>query len=114
MPRDPKKFLDDILHRARRAIRVAGSRERNELIADEVVWLALERDISIIGEAVMQLHRLDPATAERIQRWRDIIGCRHILVHGYDELDPEVLCDIIKTDLPVLVVQVESLLLERG
>ena len=112
MPREPRKFLDDMLQRAQRVTRLVDARQRDEVVADEVVWLALERDMSIIGEALMQLHRMAPETAERVDRWRDIIGFRHVLIHGYDDLDIEVFWSVIQTDLPKLIVQVESLLTE--
>ena len=44
---------------------------------------AVERQFEIIGEALGQLARLDPAMAERITDFRRVIAFRNILVHGY-------------------------------
>ncbi len=66
----------------------------------------------VLGEALQQLHRIAPARAERIERWDDIIGFRHILVHGYDVLDMQVIWDAVQNDVPQLIQQVESMLAE--
>jgi uncharacterized protein with HEPN domain len=42
--------------------------------------------------------------------WREAIGARNRLVHGYDIVDLDISCEIVATDLPGLVPQIEQVL----
>ena len=53
-------------------------------------------------EAVGQAHPAIP--------WRDIVGMRNRLVHGYFDIDLRLVWDTVGTDLPVLIDQLERLL----
>ncbi len=66
-----------------------------------------------LGEALIQLHRVNPEIAERIDQWNDIMGFRHVLVHGYDILDMEIIWDVVKDDLPQLIEQLDSMLSDK-
>ena len=58
---------------------------------------------------------LDLAThRKRDDLWRQIIGMRHRLVHGYDAVDYAILWRIVESELPGLLVQVESMLSEMA
>jgi uncharacterized protein with HEPN domain len=48
---------------------------------------AVERQFEIIGEALSQLAKIDPAVAARIPDLRRIVGFRNVLIHGYDRMD---------------------------
>jgi uncharacterized protein with HEPN domain len=69
--------------------------------------------LQIIGEAVTRL-------SEKLQMhhpeipWGSIIGMRHILVHGYFDVDLEIVWKVIERDLPILKSQMEALLSESG
>jgi uncharacterized protein with HEPN domain len=47
---------------------------------------------------------------ERIGESQRIIGFRHVLVHGYDVLDPTVVWFVVTDKLPTLRDELESLL----
>lgn len=51
-------------------------------------------------------------TTERITDYRQVIGLRNRLIHGYDETDDSTIWKIITGSLPVLVQEVEALLTE--
>ncbi len=42
--------------------------------------------------------------------WRQIIGMRNRIIHGYDEVDLDILWDVIDEDLPRLVEQLSAIL----
>ncbi|MGH7491103.1 MAG: HepT-like ribonuclease domain-containing protein [bacterium] len=42
--------------------------------------------------------------------WQDIIGMRHRLVHGYDEIDLDVVWEVIQQDLPPLIEELKRIL----
>ena len=58
--------------------------------------------VEIVGEAASRLSPEDQARYPSIP-WREIIGMRNRLVHGYDAIDLNVLWDTIRIDLPPLI-----------
>ena len=72
----------------------------------------MERELQIIGEAMLQLDRMSPETVEKISEHRSIIGFRHVLVHGYDSLDPDTVWNVVETKIALLLKQVKELLLQ--
>lgn len=77
---------------------------------DRVFRGAIERELQIIGEAMLQLKTIDPATAAGFTEHERIIGFRHILVHGYHELDSDIVWRVITDKLPVLRAELEVVL----
>ncbi len=112
MPHDPEKYLFDILECARFLEGFTSGRTLDEYARDRGFRSAVERELQIIGEAMMQLARIAPSVAEQIGEHRRIIGFRHVLVHGYDSLDHELVWTLVQDKLTVLRAQVESLLPE--
>ena len=72
----------------------------------------VERNFEIIGEAVNRLRRHDPDVVERISAYRQIVGFRNVLVHGYDVIDNPTVWRAVQESMPVLRVEVERLLRE--
>ena len=70
----------------------------------------VERQFQIIGEAIRQLARVDPAMAERIPEFRNIIAFRNIIVHGYALLDDALVWRAVEEELPVLHIALVDLL----
>ena len=42
-----------------------------------------------------------------------MIGFRHVLVHGYDSLDPDMVWNVIETKIALLLKQAKALLIEE-
>ena len=104
---DPR--LRDMLDQARAAVAAAHGRCRADLDHDPVLAAALERFVEVIGEAASRV------TTERQQRlpgvpWRQIIGMRNRLIHGYAAVDRDVLWDVVQADLPLLIAELERAL----
>jgi uncharacterized protein with HEPN domain len=75
---------------------------------------AVERELQIIGEALMQLQKVAPEQASSIDEHQRIIRFRHVIVHGYDELDPAAIWNVIEHKLPKLRHQVRAILPDQG
>jgi len=42
--------------------------------------------------------------------WPDIVGMRNRLIHGYDNVDLDILWDTVEVDLPSLTTKLEKVL----
>lgn len=65
----------------------------------------------MMGEAA---NRVSAATQQGCPQipWRQIVGLRHRLVHGYDAVDLDILWNIIEQDLPPLLMALEAIIRE--
>lgn len=110
MPHDREKYLYDILNSCEFLEAFTAGRTTEDYRKDRGFRSAVERELQIIGEAVMQLDRLAPDTAARISDYRNIIGFRHVLVHGYDSVRHETLWSVVNAKLSVLASEVRAML----
>lgn len=69
---------------------------------------AVERNIEIIGEAANRILKLEPDF--QLQNAKSIIGTRNRIIHSYDNISDEILWTIIIRDLPILKVEITTLL----
>jgi hypothetical protein len=69
---------------------------------------ATVRNIELIGEAAARLPE-EVRQADPQFPWRLVIAARNRLIHGYLDIDDDVLWNIIQTDLPVLLPALRKL-----
>lgn len=107
---EPKKYLYDIVNCCEFILEFTQDKTVADYKNDRVFRSALERELQIIGEAMLRLDNISPQTAEKISQHRSIIGFRHVLVHGYDSLNPDTVWNVIETKLHILLEQSKNLL----
>lgn len=100
MPPDARTYLYDIVSACERVARFVAGRTFEAYTADEVLVSAVERQCSVIGEAVTQLLKLEPDAT--ISNTRQIIGFRNILIHNYARVSQAVVWTTVKEHLPLL------------
>ena len=110
MGRNPKKFLFDMLDSCRFLLDLTKSEDVGRYKNDRVFRGAVERELQIIGEAMLQLKTLSPQTAAGFTQHDRIIGFRHVLVHGYHDLDPDIVWLVVTEKLPILRDELEKVL----
>ena len=71
--------------------------------------LSLVRLIEIIGEAAARVSAETQAKHPEI-RWPGIIGMRHRIAHGYDEINFDIVWEVATVDLPPLIATLEQIL----
>jgi uncharacterized protein with HEPN domain len=74
---------------------------------DRLLQLAPTRLVEIVGEAASRV----PAELQGRHPglpWREAIGARNRLIHGYDFVDLDIRWGIVATDLPQLIPQIEQ------
>ena len=99
---EARKYIYDIDHAAELLNSFVSGKSLSDYLADQLLQSAVERQFEIIGEAIGQLAKVEPAVAERISGFRRIIAFRNILIHGYAEIDDQLVWDIVDTRLPEL------------
>lgn len=112
MQLESRKYLYDIQEAAGLASQFTAGKGFEEYQRNPMLRLAVERAFSIIGEALAQLARVDPALAERISEYRNIIAFRNILTHAYAQIDDRIVWDIVESKLTVLSREVAALMEE--
>ena len=110
MKNEAKKRLRDIADSCAAAGRFAAGKNFSDYLADDMLRAAVERKLGIIGEAFAKLEEADPALTENFPELRKIIGMRNRIVHGYDNVDEELVWDVVQNRLPALQQKVEALL----
>ena len=107
---EARKRLRDIADACAAAARFTSGKNFSDYEADEMLRAAVERKLSVIGEAFNQLETADTSVTEKFPELRKIIGLRNRIVHGYDSVDEELVWDVVQNRLPLLKQQVDALL----
>lgn len=98
---------------ARKAVRFTRGRSRADLNDDEILSFATIHAIEIIGKAANALspdmRRKHPGVP-----WELISGTRNRLIHGYLDVDLDIIWTIVKHDLPLLIKELEHILSREG
>lgn len=104
---DKRRFLSDIATNIRLAFDFAGDLTAEELRRDTKAFYASVRCLEIISEAS---RRLDPEVLERNPSiaWRDMRAAGNIYRHEYGEVDPQLVINTIRRELPALLSVVEA------
>src|SRR4029453_15187540 len=71
---------------------------------------AVERQFEIIGEALNKAGTVEPSLASQIPEFHRIIGLRNRLIHGYDNVDDEILWDVVQSKLAPLKARIDIVL----
>ncbi len=109
MRRDDAIRLRHMLDAVREAQAFAASRSRSDLDHDRLLLLALVKDVEIIGEAASRVSA-DTRVEWADIPWQDIVAMRHRLVHGYFDIDLDIVWSTVTDELPPLAAQLERAL----
>ena len=76
---------------------------------DSILYFGFVKQVEIIGEAVYMLTKEFRESHPDIE-WDAIEGMRHVLVHGYYEISPDKVWNVVEKDLPILRPKIQDLL----
>src|SRR5437868_5411824 len=102
MPPSARKYLFDMQQAVLGIEMFVAGKSFDDLMADLMLRLAVERQFEILGEALAQLSKIDPALAAQIPEHPQIISFRNVLIHNYGKIDHSIMWRIIQERLPVL------------
>jgi len=105
MQRDDQRTAGQMLDAVVQLRRVIAGRSRATVVADEVCYLAVLHLIQTIGEAASRTSSGYRAAHPNIP-WAGIIAMRNRIVHGYDDVNDDLIwnaaCEGTERLLPVL------------
>jgi len=110
MPRSPLAYLNDIVEACDSIAITLHDVDLVRYENDRTVRSAVEREFTIIGEAINSLSRIGPDTAARISHARKIVAFRNHLVHDYAAIIDATVWAIAGHDAPILRRECQELI----
>jgi len=102
-------YLEHMLEAIARIRRYVGRKSRAAFLASPLLQDAVIRNIEVIGEGAGRV-RPDYAAQHGSIPWRDIVGMRHRLIHGYLKINLDTVWQAVKRDLPLLERNLRAIL----
>lgn len=107
MDRDVESIFD-ILESARTIMAYVAGTTRQDFLRDTQVQDSVIRRLEIIGEAAGRVSPEYRDAHPEIQ-WSEIRGMRNQMIHGYDDINMDIVWDTVERDIPLLIQIIESL-----
>ncbi len=106
---DDEIRLRHMLDAAREATSFVRESTRGDLNTNRQLVLALIKNIEIVGEAA---NRITEPTRQSLPElpWEQIIGMRNRLVHGYFDINLDIVWKTAREELPELIDLLESVI----
>lgn len=114
MLREAPAYLQDVVAACDAIDSVLSGVEFDEYQATRMLRSSVEREFTIIGEAIAVLSRTEPGLFARITNGRRIVDFRNQLTHAYLHVDDRIVWLIACNDVPLLRAECETLLAEVG
>jgi uncharacterized protein with HEPN domain len=83
--------------------------KRDDLNNNRMLLFALVRAIEVIGEAAAHIEAETQAETSQIP-WPQIIGMRNRLIHGYFDVNPDLVWKTVTEDIPPLIAELKKLI----
>jgi uncharacterized protein with HEPN domain len=114
MQRDVRAFLSDIEQAGRDIVDFTADSSFEQYATNKMMRMAVEREFSIIGEAIARARLTFPEVMDKIGSAPMIVSFRNRLVHGYETIRDETVWEAIQKSLPILLADVSRLLDQLG
>ncbi len=112
MKRDPRAFLSDVIEAGHAIQQAVDGMNLDDYSDSRLIRSSVEREFTIIGEALSQLSRQDGDLFTQIDQAPQIISFRNKLTHEYVTINDQLVWGVIHDNLPVLLKQCTQLLSE--
>lgn len=108
--KDPVR-LEHIINAIDKLLNADSVKSFDEINEKDLEYFGIVKLLEIIGEATYKLTNEFKET--HIQTpWKYIVGMRHILVHGYYQINRKSVINTIRQDFPILRIQILKYLSE--
>ncbi|MBI5522962.1 MAG: DUF86 domain-containing protein [Desulfarculus sp.] len=108
MDRDPS-YLLDLDHAGALILEFTRGMDKASFLSDPKTQSAVMHQIIILGEVVKRLSAVFREAHPRIP-WAQIAGMRNRLIHEYDDVDPFLIWDVVRRDIPGFLTALQPLL----
>lgn len=110
MKRDPRAFLSDVIEAGHAIQQAVAGINLDDYCNSRLIRSSVEREFTIIGEALSQLSRRDEDLFAQIDQAPQIISFRNKLTHEYVTINDQLVWGVIQDNLGALLEQCTQLL----
>jgi uncharacterized protein with HEPN domain len=100
--------LHHMLDAAKEAISFVQNKTRQNLNSDRMLTLSLVKAIEIMGEAATKVSEKCRKEIPQIP-WPNIINMRNRLIHGYFDINLDIVWNTVTEDIPPLIAELEHI-----
>lgn len=101
--------LAHMLDASKEALSLSAGKTRKDIETERLLNLGLVRLIGIVGEAAAKVSAEGQSEYRNVP-WPQIVGMRNRLIHGYDNIDFDILFKTVTEDLLPLVAELERIM----
>jgi uncharacterized protein with HEPN domain len=105
-------YLEDIADCCRKVLSYSRTLDLESFLQQDMAREAILYNLQTIGEAAGHLPDSFLEAHPNVD-WRGAIALRHVIVHGYSELNYDIVWSIVTTDVPSLLPKVEAMISEE-
>lgn len=106
-----KGRLEDIVEYSTNVLKIVEGVTFEEFSSNILVYYSTMKNVEIVGEAAYMLTK-EFKTSHTDIPWKQVEGMRHVLVHGYSQVLPQILWATAKENIPEIKEQAERYLSE--
>lgn len=108
MPRDDRVTVAQMLDVVRRIRAIIRGQTRDAFETDEIRQLALLHLIQVLGEAASRTTAAFRDAHPELP-WAQMVGMRNRIVHGYDDVDPDIVWRVATEDVEPVLAALERI-----
>lgn len=109
MKPDDRIRIQHMLDSAEEALSFVKGIKQKEFFKNRMLILSVIKEIEIIGEAASKISEETELSSPEIP-WKDIVGMRNRLIHGYFDVDVKLVWNTAKNNLPSLIELLKDIL----
>jgi uncharacterized protein with HEPN domain len=109
----PLEYLRHILDETAFLMDQVKGMTKDQLLQNETLKRAVVRSLEVIGEAVKKVPLEFRQKYDHID-WRSIAGMRDRLIHGYFEIDYDIVWEVVTEKIPVLKQEIQQIIQDES
>lgn len=113
MPRDFALYLDDLILSCNRIMKFTAGLDQAAFVENDLVQAAVERQFTILGEAVRQMREHYPVRMRTFEDANKIVGIRNVIIHEYLYVNVEAVWSAVRSKIPELRARLVELRLQQ-
>jgi uncharacterized protein with HEPN domain len=108
LEREWRFYVTDMIGFAEKVVAYTEGLDQEKFVASGLNYDATVHNLILLGEAATHIPEHVRIFSNEID-WRQIVGTRNCLVHGYVGINNDIVWDIIQDEIPVLIEQLYAL-----